>query len=614
MCGIAGWIDWSTNIKHQQRSLEAMAAPMTCRGPDGSGTWVSPEAGLAHRRLVVIDPEGGMQPMSRREGDTVYTIVYNGELYNFQDLRDELSLKGYQFRSRSDTEVLLTSYIEWGEDSVNHFNGIFAFAIWNSHDQSLFLARDRLGVKPLFYARRGHAFLFASEIKGLLAHPLVKPEVDRDGLAEIFALGPSRTPGHGVFRGIEELRPGHHLTYSHKGTRVSAYWRLHSEPHEDDVKTTAATIRDLLEDAITRQLVSDVPVMTLLSGGLDSSLVTAVAAKAFRQQERGPLETFSIDFVDIAKYFEDNGFQTNMDAPWVKVVSDYLGTEHHRVVLDTPDLDRNLEDAMRARDLPGHADVDISLLVFARHIKERATVGLSGEAADEIFGGYPWFHRSDALEAETFPWSLRLPDRLSILETGFRDSIGAEQYVRDRYHEALAEVPRLAGESLNEARIREISYLSITRFLPTLLDRKDRMTMAASLEVRVPFCDHRLVEYVWNIPWHMKTYGNQAKGILREAVTGWLPEEVRLRRKSPYPSTPNPTYFRAMARRMQAILDDPTSPLTPLLNRRSIQAVVEAGPNAQQIPWFGQLMGNAQLFAYLAQVDAWFKEYQVRIV
>lgn len=614
MCGIAGWIDWQQNVVAHQRDLENMAAPMTCRGPDGSGSWVTPRAGLAHRRLIVIDPEGGMQPMSKREHGHVYTIVYNGELYNFQELRQQLTALGHTFRSRSDTEVLLTAYMAWGEGALERLNGIYAFAIWDSDRQTLFLARDRLGVKPLFYAQTPSGLVFASEIKGILAHPAIRPEVDRTGLAEIFTLGPARTPGHAIFRQIRELRPGEYAIYRPSGLTVRPYWHLESHPHPDSVEKTAETIEALLWDAVEKQLVADVPVVTLLSGGLDSSLVTAMAQKAFREQQKDALGTFSIQFKDMARYFRDNGFQTNLDDPWVTRVAEFLETTHQRVELDTPELDEYLIPALLARDVPGHADVDTSLLVFAQHIKERATVGLSGEAADEIFGGYPWFHRADALAAHTFPWSLRLRDRIRVLAPELIDYLKPEQYVQDRYDEALAEVPHLAGESPESARIREIAYLSITRFLPTLLERKDRMTMAASLEVRVPYCDHRLVEYVWNIPWEMKNYGGHPKGILRLAAERWLPSDVVYRRKSPYPSTVNPSYFYRMADRLQAILEDTHSPLRPLVNHAVLRNMIAAGPDAAQIPWFGQLMGNAQLFAFLIQTDAWLRHYHVTFV
>ncbi|MCY0877828.1 MAG: asparagine synthase (glutamine-hydrolyzing) [Firmicutes bacterium] len=614
MCGIAGWVSHQHAVKRSQGDVEAMAKPMTCRGPDGSGTWITPEVGFAHRRLIVIDPEGGTQPMSRRVGNATYTIVYNGEIYNFPELREELAAHGYVFQTRSDTEVLLTAYIAWGADAVSRLNGIYAFAIWDSQRHTLYLARDRLGVKPLFYAEIDGNFLFASEIKGLLAHPLVSRRVYRDGLAEVFALGPQRTPGHGVFADIRELRPGYHLIHGPQGTTIQPYWTLEAKPHTDDFATTVATVRQLVEDAVTRQLVADVPVVTLLSGGIDSSIVTAVAARAFDSQGRGPMRTFSIDFKDMARYFRANGFQTNLDAPWVARVSQYLGTWHTRVELDTPDLDAYLLPAMRARDLPGHADVDTSLLIFSQRIKESATVGLSGEAADEVFGGYPWFHRPDALSADTFPWALRLRDRLAVLHPDFRAYLNAEQYVSERYQEALEEVAHLPDEPAHEHRLREISYLSLTRFLPTLLDRKDRMTMAASLEVRVPFCDHRLVEYVYNVPWDWKNYRGITKGLLRQAAAGWLPDAVLMRQKSPYPSTPNPSYFDAMAKRLLDILHDTFSPLKPLINPPYLERLIREGPQSEQIPWFGQLMGNAQLFAFLVQADAWLREYDVEIV
>ncbi len=614
MCGIAGWIDFGANLTTRQSALDAMVSPLTCRGPDGSGTWVSPHAGLGHRRLVVIDPEGGMQPMSSRLGNHVYTIVYNGELYNFQELRQELEASGYPFRSRSDTEVLLMSYAAWGPDCVTRFNGIFAFAIWDSQEQTLFMARDRLGVKPLFYAKTGDALLFSSEIKGILAHPAMNPEVDAEGLAEVFALGPSRTPGHGVFRGIHELRPGYYFRAAPRRIKIAPYWALTSHPHQDSWETTTETVHDLVKDAVTRQLVADVPVVTLLSGGLDSSVVSAIAADAFQGLGREALHTYSIDFVDMERYFKATKFQTNLDAPWVERVSETLGTQHHRVVVDTPELMEYLLPAMRARDLPGMADVDTSLLLFSREIKKSATVGLSGEAADEIFGGYPWFHHPDAIAANTFPWARRLKDRIAILSQDLVHQIRPEGYVARRYQEALDEVPRLAGESSHAARIREIAYLSITRFLPTLLDRKDRMTMATGLEVRVPFCDHRLVDYVWNIPWDWKNYDNTAKGVLRQAMRGLLPDAVIMRQKSPYPSTPNPSYFHAMRRGLKEVLEDSTSPLLPLVDVKHLYQVMERGPEGDQIPWFGQLMGNAQLFAFLIQTNAWLKEYHIRLV
>ncbi|MBE3582701.1 MAG: asparagine synthase (glutamine-hydrolyzing) [Limnochordaceae bacterium] len=657
MCGIAGWIDWEadlTRTDHRQ-VVENMGQTLACRGPDGRGSWFTKAAGFAHRRLVVVDPAGGGQPMVRRRGDQTFVVAYNGELYNTEELRRELVQKGYTFQGHSDTEVLLLSYMEWGADCLSRFNGIFAFAVWEDHTQTLFLARDRLGVKPLFYTVRhgGRTLLFGSELKALLAHPAVPPEVDREGLAEVFAMGPGRTPGHGVFRGVDELRPGHWLRFERGGgLHEQAYWQLQSRPHLDGLERTRQTVRELLADTVRRQLVSDVPICTLLSGGLDSSAVTALAAQALA----APLHTWSVEYQDNARFFQASDFQPDPDDPWARRVSEYLGTVHHRVVIQTPELVEALKAAVRARDLPGMADIDASLLVFSRAIKQEATVALSGEAADEVFGGYPWFRRMDDIQArQTFPWVRNLPWRMAVLKPEVREVIQPEQYVALRYQEALDEVPRLASEDPWDARMREIAYLSLTRFMATLLDRKDRMSMAVGLEVRVPYTDHRLVEYVWNIPWEMKTAGGQLKGILRQALDGVLPSDVLNRKKSPYPKTYHPAYTRAVASWLDEAVHDPASPLLELVDQKKVEQWIRAAqrqvtvwvtelapsvaasasgvrasaqPSAAwgtggkgttttpdwDLPWYGQLMTGPQLLAYLAQVDYWLREYKVHIV
>ncbi|MFZ5827151.1 MAG: asparagine synthase (glutamine-hydrolyzing), partial [Bacillota bacterium] len=512
MCGITGWIDWDQDLTSQRPILEAMTAPLALRGPDAQGYWLSPRCAFGHRRLTVVDPEGGGQPMLRQRGDRTYVICYNGELYNTPDLRAELEARGHTFQSHSDTEVLLVSYIEWGPACTEKLNGIFAFAVWDDAEQRLFMARDRLGVKPLFYTTRGSAFLFGSELKALLAHPQVEAAVDAEGLAEVFFLGPSRTPGHGVYKGVYELRPGRWLLHDRNGTRVQTYWQLESRPHEDDLETTVEKVRWLVHDAIRRQLVADVPVATLLSGGLDSSAITAFAAASFRDDGAGPLHTWSVDYRDNEKYFQAHEFQPDPDAPFALQMSEFLSTIHHNVLIDTPQLVESLTTATMARDLPGMADVDSSLYLFCKAIKQEATVVLSGECADEVFGGYPWFHQEEALGAATFPWVRMLPERARLLKPGLTGSVGAEEYVAQRYRETIDEVPRLPGEDPLEARRREMFYLNLTWFMATLLDRKDRMSMAASLEARVPFCDHRIVEYVWNIPWGMKSHGGREKG------------------------------------------------------------------------------------------------------
>ena len=613
MCGITGWIDWQVNLSNQAPTIKKMAKTLAERGPDAEGLWLSTHAALAHRRLIVIDPEGGGQPMIRKSGEKTYVLTYNGELYNTPELRQELISRGHKFRGHSDTEVLLVSYMEWGSSCVERFNGIYAFAIWDDADQSLFLARDRMGVKPLFYTQKGNAFIFGSELKTLLAHPAIKPEVTFEGLAEIFALGPSRTPGHGVFKDVYELRPGHCIVYDRKGLHLHKYWALESHAHTDDLETTTAKVQELVMDAIERQLVSDVPVCTFLSGGLDSSIITAMAAKHFKEKGSWPLDTYSIDYVGNDRYFKASEFQPNSDSEWAGRVSDYFGTRHHNIKIDTPQLVEALVKATTARDLPGMADVDSSLYLFCCEIKKEATVALSGECADEVFGGYPWFHNQEALTSDAFPWIRSVLERTSLLNNELRHIIKPKEYINRRYQETIDEVPRLAGEDPLEARRREMFYLNMNWFMATLLERKDRMSMATGLEVRVPFCDHRLVEYVWNIPWAMKMYGQREKGILRRAMDGYLPQDVLWRRKSPYPKTHNPAYMAAVRNWLREIMYEASSPLIPLIDKVNLKHLLDSEGDAFNRPWFGQLMTGPQLFAFLIQIDTWMRKYHVSI-
>ncbi|GGH33756.1 asparagine synthase (glutamine-hydrolyzing) [Paenibacillus segetis] len=613
MCGITGFIEWNRDLTKDLDLVLSMTSCLENRGPDAQGTWISGPCAFGHRRLSVMDPENGAQPMVIYEEDAVFSIVYNGEIYNAPELRDELRQRGRHFRTQCDTEVLLQAYIEWGPDCVYRLNGIFAFAVWDSVRDHIFFARDRLGVKPLFYTEVTGTFIFGSEPKSILKHPKFEPVIGPEGLAEIFVIGPARTPGHGVYQNMNELRPGHAMIWSRSGLRKYAYWKLEAEPHCDNVDETAANIRKLLQDTMDRQLISDVPICTLLSGGLDSSALTALAVDYYKRTGQGQMHTYSVDYVDNDKHFQAHSYQPGADAPWIKRMVEELGTEHHWITIDTPELVSSLPDSTLARDLPGMVDVDSSLLLFCREIKKGATVAISGEAADEVFGGYPWFHREELLGAGTFPWSIATDLRASLLSPEIRDWISPERYVARRYSEAIDEVPKLEGESSEAARMRVMSYLNITRFMPTLLDRKDRMSMAAGLEVRVPFCDHRLIQYVWNVPWEIKSTGDREKGILRKALEGILPEDVLYRKKSPYPKTHNPGYLNTVREQMLQILDNPASPILPLIDSDKIRAIAASPESSSHLPWFGQLMSGPQLFAYLTQVNYWLSTYKVAI-
>jgi asparagine synthase (glutamine-hydrolysing) len=610
MCGITGWIDWQADLSDQGALLESMSGRLSRRGPDEQGCWLSPHAALAHRRLIVLDPAGGKQPMVYKAGGHTYAITYNGEIYNFRELRAELEQCGHTFRTHSDTEVLLHAYIEWGEDCVRHLNGIFAFGLWDEGKQQLMIARDHLGVKPLFYAQRGRSLLFASEIKALLAHPLVKSEVDAEGLAEVLTLGRS-TPGCAVYRDVHEVRAGHSIVFSREQARITQYWRLRSAPHTDDLATTAEHIRALLEDTVRRQLIADMPVVAMLSGGLDSSGLTALAGREF-QREGKTLHTYSIDFVDSAQHFQGSALRPNLDAPWVQRVSEHVGTQHHTLMIDTPELVKNMLVPLRAHDVPAMGQMETSLYLLFKFMKQDATVAISGESADEVFGGYPWFHDEAMLNVRTFPWIAMEggADRSAWLSAETRAKIRPDEYIERRYQEVMDEVPRLEGEDARATRIREILYVNQTRFLSLLLNRKDRMSMATGFEVRVPFCDYRLVEYVWNIPWEMKNVDSIEKGILRRAFAGVLPDDARMRRKSAYPASQNPTYAQAMRDWTLQIINDPNAPIRPLVNVPVVQDMATG-----KLPQLAALPSDfaVAFLERIIQLNVWLQEYQIRL-
>ncbi len=612
MCGIVGWINLKQNLSEQKQVIEKMSKTLRNRGPDESGYFISENALLSNRRLVVVDPTGGSQPMTKTVDGRDYTIVYNGELYNTDEIRQTLIVKGYSFKSYSDTEALLVSYLEWGPQCVDYLNGIFAFAVWDQTQKQLFIARDRMGVKPLFYTQSEGSLIFGSEIKALLAHPKVDPVVDQTGLLEIFGLGPARSPGNGIFKDIHEIRPGYCLTYSSSGLKAWQYWKLKNKPHSETLDDTVEHVQSLIIDAIKRQLISDVPVCTFLSGGTDSSAISAIASSVYREKGVGKLKTFSVDYQDNDKYFCPNRFEPNADSYWVNKMVEFTGSEHHYIFIDTPELASFLREAVIANDYPGMADIDSSLYLFCREVKKSATVALSGECADEIFGGYPWFRREQDINAGTFPWSKSVGSRRKILSRELA-GLPLEDYVEAKYKESLREVPVTEDEPFCERRMRELFYLNFQWFMITLLNRKDRMSMANSLEVRVPFADHRIVEYTWNIPSAYKFVDNTEKGLLRRALQQILPHEIATRKKSPYPKTHHPGYTRAVQRWLEEILRDKSAPLHQLIDYAAAQDLVNTGGASYNAPWYGQLMRGPQLMAYLIQLNIWLEEYKIML-
>ena len=603
MCAIAGILDLQSN----EAILQKMLKTMQRRGPDAASVFNEKSCALLHARLAVIDPAGGSQPMTWSMGGETYTIVYNGELYNTEDIRQELSKLNHVFEGHSDTEVLLHAYAQWGEECLQKCNGIFAFGVWEHGAEKLFLARDRIGVKPLFYRVHKGGLLFASELKTILTYPNVRAELDPDGAAEILLLGPGRTPGSGVFHGIQELEPGCCGYYRKGQFRWRRYWSLKDREHRESFEETAEHVRYLVTDAIRRQMVSDVPIGTFLSGGLDSSLITALCAREMKNQDQ-QLKTFSVDYVDNDKYFVPTKFQPNSDGHYIRLMQNSLETDHRWCVISPEELISAMEESVVARDLPGMTDVDMSLLVFCRQIRQEVTVALSGECADEIFGGYPWYRDPDVRSKDGFPWAQNTQQRCKMLPPLLKGKIDGEAFVRSRYEDTCKNSDILPGTSALERRMKEMVNLNQRWFMQTLLDRKDRMSMYWGLEVRVQFCDHRIAEYLYGVPWEFKDYRSREKGLLRTAMQGILPDEVLWRKKSPYPKTWDPKYLDLVTQRLRCILEEKDSPLFQLVGKNEIEKVLTQD---SPWPWYGQLMRKPQTICYLLQIEYWLRHYGV---
>ncbi len=630
MCGIAGFFhpfrDYTEEKTKWESVLNEMNRVQKHRGPDEDGIYLRPHCGFAHVRLSIIDLASGHQPMIRKVPGRECAVIFNGEIYNMAELKAELLLEGAAFQTTSDTEVILAGYMLHGEDYIKKLNGIFAIAIWDSASEELLLIRDRLGVKPLFYTVQDDTLVFSSEIKGLFAYPGIIPALDQDSLCEIFALGPAKTYGKGVFKGVSEVLPGECVIFRKAGRMKSAtagscqtfretscehtfYWKLESRPHEDSYEETVQKTTWLVRDAVRIQMLSDIPISTFLSGGVDSSLVTAICADELAKEGK-QLNTFSFDFTGNQNYFRSNAFQPSQDRPFVEQMVAWSHTNHHFLECSNQEQIDCLYKAVDARDLPCMADVESSMLYFCSLVKDYNTVTLTGECADEIFGGYPWFHKKEAFETDAFPWSASMEPRQVLLDDGLIRELHMEEYAHAAYEKTIRETPLLPEDSPQEKRRREISYLNLRWFMVTLLDRMDRTSMYSGLEARVPFADHRIVEYVFNVPWDMKCPDGTVKGLLRHAGEGFLPKDILWRRKSPYPKTYDPTYENLLGDRLKEVLASPNAPIRKLLDTRKVHAFLES-PSDYGKPWYGQLMAGPQMLAYMLQVNYWMEKWKL---
>ena len=603
MCGIAGILSSDIDLRGEKLLVEKMGKTLKKRGPDAAGLYLTPEVALIHRRLSVIDVENGAQPMHFGK----YVIVYNGEIYNTDEVRNELEGFGYRFDTHCDTEVVLKAYDKWGNESVKKLNGIFAYAIYDKKENSLFACRDRIGVKPFFYNKTKNTFSFASKIDTLLCQPYVKSVVDEEGLYEIFMLGPAKTIGKAIFKDICELPPAFCLTYKNGEIKTYPYWKLKANEFDEKEEEAAEHTYLLVKDSIERQLVSDVPLATFLSGGLDSSIISKIASDKYKESGK-TLDTYSVDYTDNDKYFKKSLFQPNKDSDYIDVISSYIGSNHHNIVLNNVDVANALEEAVIERGVPGFVDIDSSLMLFCKEVKKDFTVCLSGECADEIFAGYPWYHKKEILFENVFPWARNTNIRQRILKNGFLGD--GEEYLQSAYKNTLKNISYLESDDKINKRMREMFVLNLNWFMQTLLARKDNMSMASSLEVRVPFCDYRLVEYAYNMPWNIKALDGREKGILRKAFENDLPKEIAWRKKSPYPKTHNPAYFARVKELLAIALTDKSTPLMDWIDIDNLYLLLR-NPDSLPEPWYGQLMGIPQIAAYIYQIYALIKHYNV---
>ncbi len=565
MCGIAGILEFGRDARANATALREMCRVISHRGPDDEGVFADGAAGIGMRRLSIVDVAGGHQPISNEDG-TLW-IVYNGEIYNHLALREQMIARGHRYATHSDTETVIHLFEEYGAECVQHLRGMFAFAIWNRNTKTLFIARDRLGIKPLYYKLTPERLLFGSEIKALLAHGGIRPEFNRAALPEYLAFG-YLSGEESFYKGILKLPPGHTMTIGPTGkAEIRQYWDLDaSKPHQSrDESYYVQSYRELLEGAVSSHLMSDVPLGVFLSGGVDSSAVAALMTKLRRE----PVETFSVGYAE----------QAQSELPFARTVSDHIHSRHHEVLVGEQDFFGALPHLIWHEDEPIVWPSSISLYFVARLARERVTVVLTGEGADETLAGYTRYAFTlknaalDRVYRSMVPGILRRGLRNTVsnssllgatlrrkLEHTFLGKDGASftSFYFDNFFSAFSAAEQnglLTSEFAREAApstayqnvlgfwnrssgemLQRLLYTDIKTYLVELLMKQDNMSMAASIESRVPFLDHVLVEFATRIPREVQIQGLAGKRILKKAVEDLLPHSILYRPKLGFPT------------------------------------------------------------------------------
>lgn len=609
--GLVGWVDFRQDLSREESVIQGMTDSMQNRGPDGKGTWVSRSAVLGHRDLAT-SPVHGEQPLEFRVGESSVTVTVAGSIYNRRDLAADIEGAGGTLRNQADAELFLQAYLLWGNRFVERVNGVFGFAIWDGRTQRVVLGRDRVGIKPLYYYEYAGGIVFASVPKGIMANPRFTARLDPHALP--IALQPRLAlPGETPLAGLREVPPGHVLTYTESGLTRDRYWQLTSEPHSDSFDETAHHVRELLEDAVGRQMTTDGSLGAMLSGGVDSTSVAALAMARLRGIAPGrALDTYCVQFESDPAHFVATELRPDVDAPYAAAAAEFMGTRHHTLTATVEDLLDAIPATRRARDLPGWGQFDASMYLLFREIQGNSAVALTGEAADEVFGGYPYFSKQDVIERQDFPWLGDGPKLSRYLSPELTSLVNPEEDERARYSQLISQVPRLPGEDAEDARMREIFYLGLSGPLSVILDRKERMSASVGLDVRVPFCDHRLLEYVWNVPWSMKSQGG-VKGLLKAAMADVLPPSTVNRKKSAYPHVQNPTYDQTLIRAATWIVNNSASPLAEMFDAARLNRLIgQISNNAVKAELPGG-SNQAALLIQLVELHKWVDEYGVSL-
>jgi asparagine synthase (glutamine-hydrolysing) len=565
MCGIAGILEFGPDARANAGALREMCRVITHRGPDDEGFYTDGAVGIGMRRLSIVDVAGGHQPISNEDG-TLY-IVFNGEIYNHLALREQLIARGHRYSTHSDTETIIHLFEEYGADCVQHLRGMFAFAIWNRNTKTLFIARDRLGIKPLYYKLTPERLLFGSEIKAVFAHGSARPDFNRAVLPEYLAFG-YLSGEESFYAGIRKLPPGHTMTLGLDGeAQIRQYWDLDaSTPHDSrDESYYVESYRELLEGAVQSHLMSDVPLGVFLSGGVDSSAVAALMTKLRRE----PVETFSVGYTE----------QPYSELPFARAVSDHIHSQHHEVLVSEQDFFAALPHLIWHEDEPIVWPSSVSLYFVARLSRERVTVVLTGEGADETLAGYTRYAFTLKNAAMDRAYRSVVP---SVLRRGLRNAVANSSllgatlrrklehtflakdgnswasFYFDNFFSAFGEAeqsglltsdfaresaPSTAYENVvgywnhsSGEMLQRLLYTDIKTYLVELLMKQDNMSMAASIESRVPFLDHVLVEFATRIPREVQIQGLAGKRILKKAVEDLLPHSILYRPKLGFPT------------------------------------------------------------------------------